>query len=199
VLREVGNGSLVYRIPDEGCVFLRQPSDLTSDQLRGLEKLAPYPVLITLVVAIFFAFILARTVFGRHTYAIGGSPEAALRAGVNVNRHLVTIYILSAFTAGIAGVLHVFRYTAGAPNAGEAQLLDSVAAVVIGGTDLFGGRGNIVGSIVGALIIGVLQTGLVQLNVDSLWRFIVVGCVIIVAVLVNQLQEILERQQEHHE
>lgn len=199
LLRSIGNGSLVYDVPGRGLVFFEQPPDLTPEQLRGLDKLAPYPVLITVAVVIVFAFVLARTVFGRHTYAIGGSKEAALRSGINVTRHLIVIYVLSSLTAGIAGVLHVFRYTAGAPNAGEAQLLDSVAAVVIGGTDLFGGKGSIIGSVVGALIIAVLQTGLVMLNVDSLWRFIVVGCVIIVAVLVNQLQERLEKQQEHHE
>jgi inositol transport system permease protein len=74
--------------------------------------------------------------FGRHTYAIGGNPDAAIRAGVNIKRHLIYIYMLSSFTAGIAGVLHSFRFTAGAPQAGEAALLQSVAAVVIGGDEL---------------------------------------------------------------
>jgi ribose transport system permease protein len=100
---------------------------------------------------------------------------------------------LSAFTAGIAGVMHTFRYTAGAPSAGEAALLSSVAAVVIGGTSLFGGEGRISGAVIGALIIAVLQTGLVILNIDPLWQFIVVGVVIIIAVLVNQAQVLLER------
>ena len=93
----------------------------------------------------------------------------------------------------IAGVLHLFRFTAGAPQAGEAALLSSVAAVVIGGTNLFGGEGDIMGAVVGSLIIAVLQTGLVILNIDSIWQFIVVGVVIIIAVLVNQLQAALER------
>ena len=88
-------------------------------------------------------------------------------------------------------------FAAGAPQAGEASLLDSVAAVVIGGTSLFGGAGKIRGAVVGALIIGVLKTGLVNLNVDSLWQFVVVGLVIIVAVIVNQAQALLERQKSH--
>jgi ribose/xylose/arabinose/galactoside ABC-type transport system permease subunit len=199
LLRQVGNGSLLYQIEDRGLVWFKQPDDLTREQLRSLQRLAPYPVLIVAVIVIIFAFVLARTKFGRHTYAIGGSKEAALRSGVNVDRHLIIIYILSALTAGMAGVLHVFRFTAGSPLVGDPVLLDSVAAVVIGGTDLFGGEGRISGTVVGALIIAVLQTGLVILNVDALWQFIVVGCIIIIAVLVNQLQSHFESQQQEHQ
>ncbi len=198
-LRAVGNGSLLYRIPGFGITWFNQPADLTREQLRGLERLLPYPVVITAVVVLVFAFVLARTKFGRHTYAIGDNAEASRRAGINVDRHLMWIYVLASFTAGVAGVLHVFRFTAGAPNSGEAALLDSVAAVVIGGTSLFGGEGKIMGTVVGALIIGVLETGLTILNVPSLWKFIVVGMIIIIAVLVNQLQEWLEARQVKRE
>jgi ribose transport system permease protein len=192
-LSSIGNGSLLYHIPSRGLQFFSLPSDLAPAELRTVSQLAPYPVLIALVVVIVFAFILGRTRFGRHTYVIGGSKEAAIRAGINVDRHLILIYVLSAFTAGIAGVMHTFRFTAGAPSAGEAALLSSVAAVVIGGTSLFGGEGKISGAVVGALIIAVLSTGLVILNIDPLWQFIVVGVVIIIAVLVNQAQAFLER------
>ena len=194
-LRSIGNGSLLYHLPDRGFFWFSQPPDLEPQQLRHLSHLLPYPVIITTLVVIIFAFILARTKFGRHTYVIGGSEEAARRSGINVDRHLITIYVICGFTAGIAGVLHLFRFTAGAPQAGEAALLSSVAAVVIGGTNLFGGEGDIMGAVVGSLIIGVLQTGLVILNIDSIWQFIVVGIVIIIAVLVNQLQSTLERLQ----
>ena len=194
-LREIGNGSLLFYIPERGFAWFTRPPDLTPQELRLVQQLLPYPVLITAFVVLVFAFILARTKFGRHTYVIGGSEEAARRSGINVNRHLIIIYILCGFTAGIAGVLHLFRFTAGAPQAGEAALLSSVAAVVIGGTNLFGGEGDIMGAVVGSLIIAVLQTGLVILNIDSIWQFIVVGVVIIIAVLVNQLQAALERYQ----
>ncbi|MGB1287262.1 MAG: ABC transporter permease [Aggregatilineales bacterium] len=194
-LRSIGNGSLLYHIPERGFVWFAVPEDLPREQLREVAQLLPYPVLVTLIVIIIFAFILARTRFGRHTYVIGGSEEAARRAGINVDRHLIIIYIICAFTSGLAGVLHLFRFTAGSPQAGEAALLSTVAAVVIGGTNLFGGEGNITGAVVGALIIAVLQTGLVILNIDPLWQFIVVGVVIIIAVLVNQAQEVLERLQ----
>jgi ribose transport system permease protein len=192
-LSSIGNGSLLYHIPSRGLHMFALPSDLPAAELRTVSQLAPYPVLIALVVVVVFAFILGRTRFGRHTYVIGGSREAAIRAGINVDRHLIIIYVLSAFTAGIAGVMHTFRFTAGAPSAGEAALLSSVAAVVIGGTSLFGGEGKISGAVVGALIIAVLSTGLVILNIDPLWQFIVVGVVIIIAVLVNQAQAFLER------
>jgi ribose/xylose/arabinose/galactoside ABC-type transport system permease subunit len=193
-LRAIGNGSLLYSVPGQGVTWFRQPADLTNEQLRSLERLMPYPVIIVAVVVIVLAFILARTQFGRHTYAIGGNAEASRRAGINVDRHLILIYLLSALTAGMAGIMHVFRYTAGAPNSGEAALLDSVAAVVIGGASLFGGEGKISGTVIGALIIAVLQTGLVILRVDALWQFIVVGCIIIIAVLVNQAQDRIESQ-----
>ena len=200
-LRLVGNGSLLYTIPgDSNIYWFSQPADLATEQLRTIQRLAPYPVLFVLLILLIFGFVLARTRFGRHTYAIGGNLEAARRAGINVDRHLIYIYMLASLTAGMAGALHVFRFTAGSPNVGEAALLDSVAAVVIGGTSLFGGEGKLSGTVVGALIIAVLQTGLVIMNVNPLWQFIVVGCIIILAVLVNQAQEYLERQQEkHHE
>lgn len=193
----IGNGSLLYNVPGRGLEWFVKPTDITPDQLRNLQYLAPYPVLITLVAILIFGFILGRTQFGRHTYAIGGSQESSIRAGINVKGHLIRIYMISAFCAGIAGVLHTFRYTAGSPSAGEARLLDSVAAVVIGGTSLFGGAGKITGSVIGALIIGLLQTGLVNLNSDPLWQFIIVGVVIIVAVLVNQAQSLLERRRSN--
>ncbi len=196
-LRAFGNGSLLYNIPGLGLRWFSQPADLTPDQLRNIDRLLPYPVLVTAVVVIIFGFVLSRTKFGRHTYAIGGSQDAAIRSGVNVQRHLILIYIISALAAGVAGLLYLARFTAGAPQAGEASLLDSVAAVVIGGTSLLGGAGTIRGAVVGALIIGVLKTGLVNLNVDALWQFVVVGMVIIVAVIVNQAQALLERQKSH--
>jgi ribose/xylose/arabinose/galactoside ABC-type transport system permease subunit len=196
-LRAIGNGSLIYNVPGRGVSFFVQPADLTPDQLRIVERWLPYPVLVTALVVIVFGFVLSRTQFGRHTYAIGGSEDASIRAGINVQRHLIIIYIISALAAGIAGLLYLARFTAGAPQAGEASLLDSVAAVVIGGTSLLGGAGKIRGAVVGALIIGVLKTGLVNLNVDSLWQFVVVGLVIIVAVVVNQAQALLERQKSH--
>lgn len=195
-LRLVGNGSLVYWQPDIGFQWWTQPENLEPIQLRTLERMLPYPVLIVAVIVIIFAFVLARTQFGRHVYAVGDNAEAARRAGINVDMVLIKVYMIAALCAGMAGVMHVFRFTAGSPVIGEPVLLESVAAVVIGGTSLFGGEGRISGTVVGALIIGVVKFGLVTMGVDSVWQFIIVGAIIILAVLVNQFKEYIESRQE---
>ena len=148
----------------------------------------PAVVLIAAIVILIFHYALAETQFGQYTYAIGGNRQATLRAGVNVRRVTIILYMLSALTAGIDGILYTGRFAAGAPQAGEPLLLDSIAAVVIGGASLFGGSGTIIGTIIGALIIAVIQYGLVFLNVEPFWQFIAVGLVIIVSVLVDQSQ-----------
>jgi ribose transport system permease protein len=120
---------------------------------------------------------------------VGGSGEASLRAGIPVLRHTIMIYVLAALFAAAAGVLYVFRFTNGAADAGDPLLLDSIAAVVIGGASLFGGEGTIVGTLIGALIIEIIQNGLVIMAVAPFWQFIAVGTVIILAVLIDQAKE----------
>jgi predicted ABC-type sugar transport system permease subunit len=107
--------------------------------------------------------------------------------------HQIKLYMLSAMMAGVAGVLYTARFTGGSFQAGEANLLDSVAAVVIGGASLFGGTGSIAGTVVGSLIIGVLTYGLVILNVQPFWQFVAVGVVVIVAVLIDRLRDLIGR------
>lgn len=189
---ELGNGNLIY-ILKGNIYFFQQPPDLARDQLREIIRLFPYPVIVTLIIVLIGAFVLAKTRFGRRTYAIGGNPQAALRSGIPVRVHQVRLYILSAMLAGVAGVLYTLRFTGGSYQAGEANLLDSVAAVVIGGASLFGGTGNVGGTIVGAMIISVLTTGLVILNVPPFWQFVAVGCVVILAVLIDQARVLIER------
>ena len=133
----------------------------------------------------------AKTQFGRHTYAIGGNIEAALRAGIPVDRRIIQIYMLSAITAGIGGFLSTLRFTAGSAVIGDPLLLSSIAAVIIGGVSLFGGAGSVMGTVIGSLIIAVLTTGLVMLNVQAFWQFIVVGVVVIVAVLIDQSRDLI--------
>jgi ribose transport system permease protein len=148
----------------------------------------PVPVIITLVVVLALHYVLSQTKFGQYTYAIGGNRMAAIRAGVNVRRHTMIIYLIAAGCAGIAGMIYTARFSAGAAQAGEPMLLDSIAAVVIGGASLFGGSGNIIGTVIGALIIAVIQYGLVFVDVEPFWQFVAVGVVIIVSVLVDQSQ-----------
>src|SRR3984893_2154750 len=154
----------------------------------------PIVVLVTILLTLGMMFLLSQSRFGRHVYAIGGNRQASLRAGINVSRNTVALYILSSLTAGLGGILYPARFTAGAPQAGETLLLDSIAAVVIGGASLFGGSGTITGTVIGALIIAVIQYGLVFVNVEPFWQFVAVGVVIIISVLVDQIQKQVARE-----
>lgn len=148
----------------------------------------PYIVIITAIFVVVMHYLLSQTKFGQHNYAIGANVQAARRAGIDIKSHLLRLYILSAACAGLAGVLYSARFNAGAAQAGEPLLLDCVAAVVIGGASLFGGSGTIFGTVAGALVIAVIQYGLVFVNVEPFWQFIAVGTVIIISVLVDQTQ-----------
>ena len=156
----------------------------------GNSRVLGFPVVV--IVASLFVllmhYVLSQTRFGQHTYAVGASEQAALRAGIGVGRHTRKLYLLSAFCAGLGGVLYAARFTAGAAQAGEPLLLDSIAAVVIGGASLFGGSGTILGTVAGALVIAVIQYGLVFIDVEPFWQFVAVGVVIIISVLVDQTQ-----------
>lgn len=148
----------------------------------------PYIVFITAIFMLGMHYLLSQTRFGQHNYAIGANIQAARRAGIDVKSHLLRLYVLSAACAGFGGVLYAARFNAGAAQAGEPLLLDCVAAVVIGGASLFGGSGTILGTVAGALVIAVIQYGLVFVNVEPFWQFISVGVVIIISVLIDQAQ-----------
>jgi len=192
-VRDYGNESLMYYIRGEGggMYFFTKP-EVTVDLLRKMDRIITYPVLMTALVVVIAIYVLRRTRFGRYTYAIGGNQVAATRAGVPVESHIIKLYVLASVTAGIAGFLSMLRFTAGSAVIGDPLLLSSIAAVIIGGVSLFGGSGTIVGTVIGALIIAVLTTGLVMLNVPSFWQFIVVGTVVILAVLIDQTRDIIK-------
>ncbi len=156
----------------------------------GNDRVLGVPVLVILaaICCIVLHYMLSQTRFGQHTYAMGASKAAASRAGINIKYLTMKIYVLSAVMAGIAGVLYTGRFSAGAPQAGEPLLLLSIAAVVIGGASLFGGSGTIWGTVAGALVIAVIDYGLVFVDVEPFWQFIAVGTVIIISVLVDQAQ-----------
>ena len=158
--------------------------------LLGNGRMLGFPVVVLIAVLFvgLMSYLLGQTRFGQHTYALGASEQAALRAGIGVGRHTRRLYMLSAFCAGLGGVLYTARFTAGAAQAGEPLLLDSIAAVVIGGASLFGGSGTILGTVAGALVIAVIQYGLVFVDVEPFWQFVAVGVVIIISVLVDQTQ-----------
>jgi len=195
--RDLGNEALIYYVPgDGGGINIISKPDVAGDALRGMERILQWPVVITGIVVLLAAFALARTQFGRHTYAIGGNKMASLRAGVPVDRMTILIFMLSAVTAGLAGCLYTARFAGGSAIAGEPLLLNSIAAVIIGGVSMFGGRGNVVGTVIGSLIIAILVTGLIMLGVDPFWQFIVIGIVVILAVLIDQARDLVAGRAE---
>jgi len=186
---QLGNGYLLYYVPTTGFSFFHLPADLHGARARDVVQLLPYQLIVMILLVLFCAWLLSRTRFGRHTYAVGGNAEASSRAGIPVARHIFMVYVLSALFAAGAGILYVFRFTNGAADAGDPLLLDSIAAVVIGGASLFGGEGTIIGTLIGTLIIAIIQNGLVIVAVAPFWQFIAVGTVIILAVLIDQAKE----------
>lgn len=132
-------------------------------------------------------FILRSTPAGRSVYAVGDNPEAARLAGINTTRVLIGVYATAALTYGIAALLLVARTGVGDPQAGQTANLESITAVVLGGTSLFGGRGTIIGTLIGALIVGVFRNGLQLMGVESIYQVLITGILVIVAVSIDQL------------
>lgn len=153
-----------------------------------LWDVLPVSLLFTILVLVAAHFVLTRMKLGRYVYVIGGNEEAAVLSGVNVRTTKLLIYTICGFLAGLASVMFVSRLNSAQPTAGIAYELDAIAATVIGGTSLFGGVGSIGGTVIGALIMGVLRNGLNLLNVSSFWQQVVIGVVIITAVYVDQLR-----------
>src|SRR5215216_3455850 len=133
-------------------------------------------------------YALTQTAWGRHVYAVGDNLEAARLMGIKVNRVLLSVYVLAGLTYGIAAMLLVARTELGDPNAGQAtENLDAITAVVLGGTSLFGGRGSIVGTLIGAVIVGVFRNGLTLIGVQVIYQYLVTGTLVILAVSIDQL------------
>lgn len=143
-------------------------------------------VLLMLAMYVFFMFTLKNTAWGRHIYAVGDDADASRLAGISVNRVLLSAYLVAGLVYAISAWIYIGRVGAASPNAGTELNLDTITAVVIGGTSLFGGRGIIIGSLLGALIVGVFRNGLSLAGVDVLYQTLVVGVLIIVAVAIDQ-------------
>lgn len=146
----------------------------------------PFPIIILTVMAIITHTLLNNTKFGRYVYAIGGNEQAALVSGLNVGKYKMMIYTYAGFLSGMAGIVLSARISSGQPGLGLGYELDAIASAVIGGTSLSGGIGTIPGTIVGALIIGVLNNGLDLLNVSAYWQQIVKGAIIVGAVVLDE-------------
>jgi ribose transport system permease protein len=147
----------------------------------------PMPVWISAALVLIFIGVTRRTCFGRHLYAVGGNERAATLSGLAVTRIKLMVYTLGGALAAVAGLLVTARLDSATPNAGLGYELDSIAAVVIGGTSLSGGRGSIFGTVLGCLIIGVLNDGLFLLNVSPFWQQVIKGVVILAAVAMDKM------------
>jgi fructose transport system permease protein len=132
-------------------------------------------------------FVLSQTTWGRRVFALGDAPEATRLMGINVKRQLTMVYVVAGVIYGIAALLLVSRTSVGDPNAGQTENLEAITAVVLGGTSLFGGRGTVIGTLIGALIVGVLRNGLVLMGVASIYQVLITGILVILAVSVDQL------------
>jgi fructose transport system permease protein len=147
-----------------------------------------YGIVLMLLLYALAWYGLNQTAWGRHVYAVGDNREAARLTGINTNRVLLSVYTLAGLTYGIAAWLLVGRTEVGDPNAGQTtENLDSITAVVLGGTSLFGGRGTIIGTLIGALIVGVFRNGLTLIGVQVIYQYLVTGVLVILAVSVDQL------------
>lgn len=132
-------------------------------------------------------YILRQTASGRHIYAVGNNAEAARLTGIRTRKLLISVYAIAGVIYGIAGLLLVARTSSGDPQAGQTDNLDSITAVVLGGTSLFGGRGSVMGTLIGALIVGIFRNGLQLIGVPSIYQVLITGILVIVAVSVDQI------------
>ncbi len=154
----------------------------------------PLVVWIAIALAVIAAYVSKKTPLGRHVYAVGGNADAAKLSGIRVRRIKMATYMFSGFTAALTGLVLSSQLVASHPATGESYELTTIAAVVLGGTSLSGGRGSIGGSVIGALILGVLNDGLVMVGVSSFWQTVIKGFVVVIAVVVDQFQ--LRKQNE---
>ena len=148
----------------------------------------PFPVIIMFIVFIVLYVLLHKTAFGKSVYAIGGNEKAAYISGVKLNKVKIIIYSISGIMASISGLIITSRLSSAQPTAGASYEMDSIAAVVLGGTSLSGGKGRILGTLIGALIIGVLNNGLNIIGVSAFWQQVVKGVVILIAVLIDRFK-----------
>lgn len=149
----------------------------------------PIPFIVMIIVYVIMWIVLDKTKYGSHVYAVGGNAEAARLAGINVKGVLLSVYVIAGLCAGLAGCIFAARVVSAQPTAGDGYEMDAIAAAVLGGTSLMGGKGKIPGTLIGAIIFGVLTTGLVLMNVPFFTQQLVKGIVIIIAVLIDGLKE----------
>jgi ribose transport system permease protein len=188
VLPSIGNSYLLYVHPGDFVSFFAKPGNFADNRVRELLRFLPISLPFILIVLAALSFALRRGRFGRHTYAIGGSVDAAVRSGIAVDAHLIKVYVLSSFLAGLAGVFNIFQTGIGNYTTFNAQYeFFAVAAVVVGGASLAGGKVRIWNSAVGVLVLAFLENGLAISGVQPFYRYIAVGVLLVVAVVIDKL------------
>ncbi len=183
---DIGTGYLFYIAPGGAASLFQRP---IVDRGVVVLDIVPNIVVVTAVVVAIFAFVLARSKFGRHVYALGGNMDAAIRAGIPVKRRLLGVYATSSFLASLGGIVYAFMYVSGKADAGASLLLDAIAAVVIGGASMFGGSGTVWRTMIGALIISVLDLGLRMSGTPTFDKYILVGVILILAVMMERYMQ----------
>lgn len=171
----ITEGKPVYPLPDNFKIIG-----------QGSVGVIPNIVMVAIVIAIIGAFVLKKTKYGRSVYAVGGNRETARLSGINVNGIQISVYVLTGAAAALAGVLMAARLNSAQPTAGAGYELSVIAAVIIGGTSMFGGAGSILGTLIGALLMTIIENGMLLLKISPNWQGIVVGAIIIFAVGLDQ-------------
>ena len=168
-------------------ILTSKPSFVVLGQttLTGIK--IPLPMLILIVLFLIFTWFLKNTVFGRYIYCVGGNQEAAKIAGINIHRVKIITYMMSGALSGFAGILLASRMSAAQISVGSTYGMESIAATVLGGTILAGGKGNMLGTFVGVLVTGILSNGLTMLGFSQAWRDIATGRLLIFAIIVQNL------------
>lgn len=163
-----------------------------SGTIPGIE--VPYSIVIFLVMAAIAAFIMKKTPLGNQIYAVGGNERAATLSGIKINKVKMFVYVFSAFCAALSGIIMTSQLRAAHPATGESWEMNAIASVVLGGTSMSGGLGTIGGTIVGILVINVLNDGMIMMGVSSFWQMVIKGIVIIVAVVIDLVQKDLQKK-----
>ena len=189
-------GSLGTQFIIRGIVFVYTSGNPISPLPKGIETLGlgniagiPTPTVVLLVLSIIFAFLLHKTTYGRKIYAIGGNKDTAWLCGINVKMTRISAYCLTGIMAGVAGVLLTSRLSSAQPNSGTGWEMNVIASVVVGGTSTSGGVGTIAGTVLGSILIGMLQNVLVMLKVSAYWQNIVIGTIILISVIFDQYRK----------
>jgi ribose transport system permease protein len=189
----IGRG-LIYVLTKGYPVTVPKEEQLLRVIGQGYVGIVPVPVIIMVIISILATFFLSKTTLGRYIYAVGGNEEAARLAGINVKRVKLLVYTSSGFLASISGIILMSRLVSAQPNAGLGQELPVIAASIIGGTSLLGGEGTVIGAVLGAAIIGVVQNGIVLLGIDPYAEQIITGAVVLLAVTLDIWQKRRDRR-----